>query len=169
MSKKTEKLRPVVDKKTRDEVNRICNIVAQNTNIEFVEATWEREPRGIVLTAFIDKLEGVSLDDCELFHKALQVKVEKYDYDYLEVSSLGADRPIKNRKDFERFAGEMVEAKLYAKVNGSKIIKGNIVDYNENFVTINVQNNNIEIEMKDIAIIKPVIDVEAEVQALDLN
>ncbi len=169
MAKKTIKLSPVVDKKTREEVDKICNSIANDTGIEFVEATWEREVRGVVLTVFIDKPEGISLDDCELFHKALQLKVEKYDYDYLEVSSLGADRPIKNYKDFERFAGELVEVKLYAKIDGSKTIQGNIVDFNDNFVTLSIQNNNIDIKREDIAIIKPVIDVETEVQSLDLN
>ena len=169
MNKKGVKLAPIVDKNTKSDVDKICSNIARDTNIEFVETVWTREPRGIVLTVYIDKPDGISLDDCELFHKALQQKVDKYNYDYLEVSSLGADRPIKTRRDFERFEGALVEVKLYAKIDGAKALQGCLVDFKDEFIILKLQNNFIEVKRENIAIIKPVIDVESEIQSLDLN
>ena len=45
---------------------------------------------------------GIGLDDCEKYHRALQPLVEDVDYDIMEVSSAGMDRPIKTRRDFEK-------------------------------------------------------------------
>lgn len=44
----------------------------------------------------------MSLDDCERYHRAIMPLVESYDFDFLEVSSPGIDRPLKKDRDFER-------------------------------------------------------------------
>lgn len=69
--------------------------------------------RGL-LRLFIDKPEGITIDDCAVVsnHLTRLFMVENIDYERLEVSSPGLDRPLKKPADFERFAGESVKVKL---------------------------------------------------------
>ncbi|MBS1154882.1 MAG: ribosome maturation factor RimP [Proteobacteria bacterium] len=69
--------------------------------------------RGL-LRLFIDRPEGITIDDCVAVsnHLTRLFMVENIDYERLEVSSPGLDRPLKKPADFERFAGETVKVKL---------------------------------------------------------
>lgn len=69
--------------------------------------------RGL-LRLFIDKPEGITIDDCVAVsnHLTRLFMVENIEYERLEVSSPGLDRPLKNPADFERFSGELVKVKL---------------------------------------------------------
>jgi ribosome maturation factor RimP len=74
----------------------------------------EMSPRARVLRIFIDKPEnarGVNIDDCVAVSNQLSrvLMVENIDYDRLEVSSPGLDRPLRTRADFERFAGRLAK------------------------------------------------------------
>lgn len=155
--------------KNRAKFDDICNKIAKMLNIDFVESTWVNELRGFVITAFIDKVDGISLDDCEAFHRELIKVSDDFDYDFLEVSSLGADRPIKNRRDFERFAGSVVEVKLFVKQDGKKTFLGTITDYTDEYVQINSDTGILKFDLKNVALIKPYIDVESEIEAVELE
>lgn len=79
--------------------------------------------RGKLLRLFIDKPEGVNIDDCVLVSNQLSnlLAVEHdVDYDRLEVSSPGLDRVLKKEKDFVRFAGERAQVKLRVPVDTRK-------------------------------------------------
>ena len=64
---------------------------------------------------------GVSVDDCERVTRQLQyvLEVEGADYQRLEVSSPGIDRPLRHAQDFERFAGELVDLVLKAPIGAA--------------------------------------------------
>ena len=88
---------------------------------EFVDL--EISNRGKLLRLFIDKPEGVNIDDCVLVSNQLSnlLAVEHdIDYDRLEVSSPGLDRVLKKEKDFVRFAGERAQVKLRIPVETRK-------------------------------------------------
>jgi ribosome maturation factor RimP len=79
--------------------------------------------RGKLLRLFIDKPEGVNIDDCVLVSNQLSnlLAVEHdIDYDRLEVSSPGMDRVLKKESDFVRFTGQRVHIKLRVPVEGRK-------------------------------------------------
>ncbi len=79
--------------------------------------------RGKLLRLFIDKPEGVNIDDCVLVSNQLSnlLAVEHdIDYDRLEVSSPGMDRVLKKESDFLRFSGQRVHVKLRVPVEGRK-------------------------------------------------
>ena len=86
--------------------------VADALSLELVEVVLQKESRGKCLCIFIDKEGGLSLDDCERYHKQLQPLIEDVDYDFLEVSSPGLDRPIKTLRDFEKNRDALVEGLL---------------------------------------------------------
>lgn len=79
--------------------------------------------RGKLLRLFIDKPEGVNIDDCVLVSNQLSnlLAVEHdIDYDRLEVSSPGMDRVLKKESDFVRFIGQRASLKLRVPVEGRK-------------------------------------------------
>lgn len=93
---------------------------------ELVE--FETSPRARLLRVFIDRCDGpITLDDCERVSRQLSrlFEVEDVDYDRLEVSSPGLDRPLKKMADFQRFAGRQVQIRLrVAAMPGSGSVKG---------------------------------------------
>jgi ribosome maturation factor RimP len=83
----------------------------------------EMSNRGKLLRLFIDKSDGVTIDDCVLVsnHVSHFLAVEHdIDYDRLEVSSPGLDRVLKKANDFARFAGSKVKMKLRVPLDGNK-------------------------------------------------
>ena len=85
-----------------------CQALADRMNLELVDVCLDKEGAGKYLRIYIDKPEGISLDDCEAYHRAIQPQLEQYDYDFLEVSSPGVDRPLKKDRDFDRAIGSEV-------------------------------------------------------------
>ena len=92
----------------------------------------EQSPRGRVLRVFIDKLDkpgGIDVEDCALVSNQLSrvLAVENVDYDRLEVSSPGLDRPLKKLTDYERFAGQDIQLRLRLPVNNQRNFVGTLV------------------------------------------
>jgi ribosome maturation factor RimP len=87
----------------------------------------ELSNRGKLIRLFIDKPEGVNIDDCVLVSNQLGnlLAVENdIDYDRLEVSSPGMDRVLKKNADFVRFIGERARVKLRVPIDGRKNFVG---------------------------------------------
>ena len=85
----------------------------------------ERVGRGL-LRLYIDKPGGINLDDCVKVSNQLTrlFMVENVDYDRLEVSSPGLDRPLVKEADFVRFLGERANIRLHAPMDGRKRFTG---------------------------------------------
>lgn len=97
---------------------------------------FETSPRGRLLRVFIDKADaekGVTIDDCVAVsnHLSRLFAVENVDYDRLEVSSPGTDRPLKKLADFARFAGQEAQLKLRVPVGNQRNFTGVIVGVRE--------------------------------------
>jgi ribosome maturation factor RimP len=87
---------------------------------ELVDFEWSGQ--GKLLRLFIDKPDGIVVEDCVLVsdHLTRLFAVEGVDYERLEVSSPGLDRPLKKAQDFERFAGNEARVKMRVPVNGQR-------------------------------------------------
>lgn len=144
-------------------VEQLAQKVADEMGLELVEVTLQKESRGKCLCIYVDKDGGLTLDDCEKYHKQVQPLFEDVDYDIMEVSSPGVDRPIKNMRDFERHKGDMVEVKLFAPLNGSKLYQGTLTAMDDATVTItDAEDETFTFERRAVAIIKPMVDLEEE-------
>jgi ribosome maturation factor RimP len=95
--------------------------------------------RGKLLRLFIDKPEGINIDDCVLVSNQLSnlLAVEHdIDYDRLEVSSPGLDRVLRKEKDFVRFTGERAQIKLRVPVETRKNFIGILRGVEQEFVLL---------------------------------
>ena len=99
-----------------------------------------------LIRVFIDKEGGVTIDDCEKVsnHLTKLFVVEEVDFNRLEVSSPGLERPLKKLEDFFRFKGKIVKIKTKETIDGQKIFQGVIDDVIENKVRLLMNKNNAE-------------------------
>lgn len=140
---------------------KICPII-EELGYEVVEVEYVKKSDGMNLTFYIDNDKGIELADCEKVSKAIDQILEDVnpteDQPYiLNVSSPGLDRPLKTERDFQRHIGKEIEIILFAKINGKKDFKGQLVSYNDEVVTILKNDEELSFERQKIAHIVPVI------------
>ncbi|MDO5435404.1 MAG: ribosome maturation factor RimP [Clostridia bacterium] len=136
-----------------------CRRLAEKLGFELVDVCLDKEGAGKFLRIYIDKPEGISLDDCEAFHREILPQVENCDYDYLEVSSPGIDRPLKKERDFLRNLGEQVEVHLFKPMDGVKKLEGTLAGYEDETILLETDGNVIRLPRKEAALVKLLIDM----------
>jgi ribosome maturation factor RimP len=107
---------------------------------------------GRLMRIFIDKLGGVSIDDCAAVsnHLTRLFAVENVDYERLEISSPGLDRSLKRSKDFKRFSGERVQVKLRIPINGRKRLAGVLQNVGDDGFDLDVDGELLTLAFADI-------------------
>jgi ribosome maturation factor RimP len=112
----------------------------------------ERSARGKLLRVFIDQPRGVSVDDCVTVsnHLSRLLAVENIDYDRLEVSSPGLDRPLKKASDFIRFAGESVKLRLRVALQGQRNFVGILREVNDGVLKLEVDGKILDLELNNL-------------------
>lgn len=107
--------------------------------------------RGL-MRVFMDKPEGISVEDCERVSNQLVrlFTVEGVAYERLEVSSPGLDRVLKKESDFVRFAGQKAKFKLRTPVNGSKNFVGVVGELNDGVLQLDLEGSSVSIELSNI-------------------
>ena len=141
----------------------IAQKIADEQNVELVDVELVKEPGGYFLRFFIDRPDGVALNELETYHRRIQPLVEDVAYDYMEVSSPGADRPLKTQRDFDRAEGLEVELKTYRPVNGAKQFQGVLVGLKDGMIEITTDGGeSLSFPQKDVAIVRPMIEFTEE-------
>ncbi len=113
--------------------------------LEFELVALERAGRGL-LRVFIDHPEGITVDDCVLVSDQLSrvFTVENIDYERLEVSSPGMDRPLIKPAHFARFVGAQVKLKLRMPREGRKVFAGKLIEVLDGGVRIELEGGPAE-------------------------
>lgn len=138
--------------------------VIEKMGYDVLEVEYAKKVDGMNLTFYIDKPEGITLDDCEKVNNAITDLLDEInvsdDAPYiLNVSSAGLDRPIKNQKDFNRNKGKQVEIKLYVPYNKQKLYNGALIGFDEKGYTIkNDKGEELFFEKDKVALCSPVIE-----------
>ena len=145
-----------------------CAKIAEDMGFELVDIGVEKEPTGRYLRFYIDKPEGISLDDCEAYHKAVRSIADSVDYDFMEVSSPGIDRPLKKDRDFERNLGSEIEVKLFKPIDGSKLLTGILAGLEDGDILLETPAGVQRIPRKAAALVKPIVDMEG-IEDVDLS
>lgn len=129
----------------------------KNTDIELVDVEFVHELNDYYLRVYIDKKDGISIDDCTFLSKKMNEILDREDYideQYIfEVCSSG-DRPFKKNSDYERNLGNLVEIKTYQNIDDRKEFIGKLKEYNDDKVIILEDEKEIELDRKDISLIR---------------
>ena len=144
-----------------------CQKLAQQFGFELVDEELAREGASRYLRNYIDKHDGITLSDCETYHRAVAPLVERVDYDFLEVCSPGLDRPLKKQKDFDKHAGEMVEIHLFRPIERRKQFEGELVGLVDGEIVIRDGENELRFAQKDVSLCKPLVIITEEDIAMD--
>jgi ribosome maturation factor RimP len=117
--------------------------------------------RGGLIRVFIDAPKGINVDDCARVshHLTRAFVVEGVDYERLEVSSPGLDRPLKRLADFERFSGREVSVKLKLPRDGRRRFEGRVAGVEAGKVLLEVEGERLAIGFEDIDRARLVPDV----------
>jgi ribosome maturation factor RimP len=117
---------------------------------EFVDL--ELVNRGRFVRVYIDKPGGVTVDDCaEVSNQLTRVfEVEDVDYDRLEVSSPGLDRPLKKATDFVRFAGQVAQLRLRVPQDGRRTVTGVLRELSDEVLGIEVEGKLVSVALDNL-------------------
>lgn len=147
---------------TVSEARVVAAKIADEMGYEFIDVELVKEPAGKFLRFYVEKGEGVSLDELEAYHRKIQPLVDRVDFDYMEVSSPGADRPLKTERDFARAEGMEVELHTYRPVNGAKLFRGELVGLKDGNIVITTGGEELSFPKKEVSVVRPYIDFDEE-------
>ena len=145
--------------KVTEVVEELAAPICQELDIELVEIEYVKEGKSWFLRVFIDKELGVDIEDCGLVSERLSEKLDEVDpipHNYfLEVSSPGAERPLKKQKDFEKAIGKNILVKTYEPINGEKSFEGILLEFDGQQITLEMKmktrKKTIEIPYEKVA------------------
>ena len=108
--------------------------------------------RGGLLRIFIDSGRGITVEDCARVsnHLTRAFAVEGIDYERLEVSSPGLDRPLKRIEDFARFAGRKASVRLKLPIDGRRRYEGTLRGVEAETVLLDVEGERVRLAFGDI-------------------
>lgn len=147
--------KPLIDREALlAQVWAIAEPLCEYEGIELVHVEFQRESRGRVLRLYIDRPEGVTLDDCTQISRQasdlLDIELDYLGPHSLEVSSPGIDRPISREADFIRFSGDEAKIKTAKPIGGQKNFKGILAGISEGIVKLQINDKQIGIPLADI-------------------
>lgn len=142
-------------------VTTIVTPILEAQNFELVEVEFVKEGKSWFLRVFIDKEGGIDIEECAFVSEQLSDKLDACDPDpipqayFLEVSSPGAERPLKKEEDYHRAVGEYIHLSLYQPVEGEKQFEGFLQSFDEEQLVIKIRiktrEKELTIERKNIA------------------
>lgn len=147
--------------KIEERVEKLIENPINNLGYELYDVEYVKEGKDYFLRVFINKEDGISLDDCEKVNNEITGLLDTQDYlkeqYFLEVSSTGIEKVLRKDKHLKENIGVEVEVKLFKPINKKKVILGILKDFNEEEVTIITNENTTEvIQRKDISLIKTI-------------
>lgn len=113
---------------------------------ELVDVEFVKEGKSWYLRVYIDKPQGITIDECAMVSDQLSERLDNCDPDpipqayYLEVSSPGAERPLKKEKDYQRALGKYIQVSLYQPLEGNKIYQGTMTALSDDELTLEYQD-----------------------------
>lgn len=139
-------------------VTAIADELAAEMGMYVVDVECKKENGDRFLRIYIDKPDGVGIDDCEAFSRAIDPILDEKDpikeaYT-LEVSSPGADRKLVFEREFLYYIGRMVDVKLYKAIDGKKEFTGILSGYDGGTAVICVDDREIKVKTEEAVYIR---------------
>lgn len=136
--------------------------VAVELGYELWDVEFVKEGTRRILRVTIDSQSGITIDDCEKMHRAIDPILDEADpielaY-YLEVSSPGLERELRTDRHIEASLGSRAEIRLYAPVDGAKTFVGVLEAYADGKLSVALPKETRVFDRKDVAKIKTLFD-----------
>ena len=151
-----------IETKIKDYIEPIVN----NLGYQIYDVIYEKEGKDNYLRIFIDNDSQITIQDCEKVNNELNDKLDEKDFIksqyFLEISSPGLERRIRCEEHLKRFINCKVEVHLFKAIEKEKIITGILKQYDNEKITIIVQDKEINIEKNNISKMKNVYNWEEE-------
>lgn len=147
--------------KIEENVETLIMPIIEDLGYILYDVQYVKEAKDYYLRVFIDKKEGISLEDCEKVNNAITDILDEANYIkdqyFLEVSSPGVERILRKERHLSKNKGQEINISLFKKdENGKKEYKGILEDFDETTLKIKQDDNEIKIDRKNIAQIKTV-------------
>ncbi|ANU22907.1 hypothetical protein GPDM_09575 [Planococcus donghaensis MPA1U2] len=153
--------------KITEQIEQIAQPITSELGLELVDVEFLKEGRDWFLRVYVDNPEApIDIEQCALVSEKLSGILDELDpieqnY-FLEVSSPGAERPLKKEKDFEKAIGKFIYIKTYEPVEDAKEFEGYLKSYDDEQVEIEIKIKTrrkiISIAKNKIAVIRLAID-----------
>ena len=149
--------------KITEQVWAFAEPVVQAHGCSLWDVEYVKEGSEWYLRVTIDSPSGITIDDCERVHRAIDPVIDEHDpienaY-HLEVSSPGIERVLRTDAHLAAFAGEEVEVRLYAAVDGKKSLRGILGGTDEKAVTLLCGGQTVKLDRAKISRITTVFDL----------
>jgi len=137
----------------------------EDLGYEFVGLEHSSNPKNPALVIYIDRPEGIAIEDCEAVSREVAALLDVEDpipgHYNLEVSSPGLDRPLFTADHYRRFIGADVRLTVYAPVGGRRKFRGELLGCDDGRVRIRQDGEEVELELGNIVKARLVPDYEA--------
>ena len=139
----------------------------ENLGYQLYDVQYTKEGKDYFLRIFIENPKGqISLEDCEKVNNEIEELLDTADYIkeqyFLEVSSTGVEKIIRKEKHFQENMEEYISVKLFKPVNNSKEFVGILKKFDDETIYIEVNGEIVELERKNISLIKKYYDWDNE-------
>jgi ribosome maturation factor RimP len=138
------------------QIRALAEPLCESEGMELVHIEYQRERSGRVLRLYIDKPGGVSLDDCASVSRQLSdlldVSLDLDEAYHLEVSSPGSNRPLSQKKDYQRFIDQTVKLRIRHPIDGQRNFTGTLhgIAQDGNYIVVETNKGQIDIPFDDI-------------------
>ncbi|ERJ13520.1 Ribosome maturation factor RimP protein [Haloplasma contractile SSD-17B] len=126
--------------------------IIEQMGYELVDVEYAKEGNRQFLRYYVDKEGGIDIEECALISEKIGDELDRNDPikdEYmLEISSPGAEKPLKTKEAIKRSIGEYVYIKVYKTVNGMKEFEGDLVNFEDDTVTLEYKDKNIKKKVK---------------------
>ena len=145
-------------KKVTDIVRELALPIVEENGCTLWDVEYVREAGQWYLRVYIDKEGGVNILDCEAISRPLSDALDEADpseTSYIfEVTSAGAERPLKRPGDFEQFMGSPIVLKTYKPRDGRKEFSGDLTAYDNGAVEMKAGGQILRFEKEEIALVR---------------
>ncbi len=147
----------------KGKISELATSVAAEYGVEVVDIEFTGSMRRPTVRIFIDKTDGVTLDECALFSRAVSAVLDvedpiKSSY-VLEVSSPGLDRPLKRLRDFEKSTGKLARIITRESIERQNFFVGRITEVRDNIIILTMKDNGV-IEIPFANVSKARLEIE---------
>lgn len=152
-----------------ERIEKIATEGAKENGVEYLHAEIVGSKRNMTVRIYIDKPEGVTIEDCSNVSRSIEAVIDAEDFipsSYvLEVSSPGLDRPLFRIDDFEKYAGKKAKVKTSSPISGQSNFNGRIIGVEGDEITFeDTANGEVRIPFAAVAKANLKVDLAEELK-----